>query len=565
MLRRFGLQDRFEKTPTEALAALHHAFLDDGGEDRLFALAELSFLHAAESGDRAYYLAAAVYAYALIFPADERAVALAASDPRSRLACDLYNQGLAEGLRRLDRDELDVSPGPRRLPFGLLDLAVDPTGFTWLGYRLERFVPSASLAVRGLRNRYRNPGVGAAVVAGIARQEAAASVPGARRIGPGTRIPVTAFLRLDDLKAGLAAGFVKGRLELYAADQVDRVRVGRHELPLESDPTAALALWLEESPIWTSEMRGLFRLGNLNLVPTDRTDDGLFLLEPYRPDRIPLVLVHGTYSSPARWAELVNELRGDPELRTRYQIWLFQYDTGYAIGYSAGRLRRALERTIGELDPGGTAPALHRMVLIGHSQGGLLVKLTAVDSGSRFWDAAMKQPLETLDVDPDVRETVRRSMFFTPEPFVNRVVFLATPHHGSYLAGTRLTAIANWLLDLPGRILGRTFTTLTLDQERQILRYVERLPSSIDNMSPGNRFIRVLAPIPIASGVHVHSIIAVNDSTGSIEDGGDGVVQYRSAHIEGAESQLVVHSPHSVQGNPYAIEEIRRILRQHLR
>src|SRR5262249_13842048 len=89
------------------------------------------------------------------------------------------------------------------------------------------------------------------------------------------------------------------------------------------------------------------------------------------------------------------------------------------------------------------------------------------------------------------------------------------------------------------------------------------VPTSIDNMDPGNRFLRTLAEIPIAPGIKANSIIAVTQ-TADIEDGDDGVVKYRSAHIEGVESELVVHDGHSTQSNPHTIAEVRRILLQHL-
>src|SRR5262249_4825819 len=91
LLRRYGLLEVFEKRPAEALASLHGAFALSGGQDWLEPLAELSFLHAERSGDRSYYLAAAVYAYALLFPGDQNGVALDPISRRYRLTYDLYN------------------------------------------------------------------------------------------------------------------------------------------------------------------------------------------------------------------------------------------------------------------------------------------------------------------------------------------------------------------------------------------------------------------------------------------------------------------------------------------
>ena len=48
------------------------------------------------------------------------------------------------------------------------------------------------------------------------------------------------------------------------------------------------------------------------------------------------------------------------------------------------------------------------------------------------------------------------------------------------------------------------------------------------------------------------------------EDATDGVVEYTSAHIDGVESEFVVVSGHSCQDNPHTIEEVRRILLEHI-
>jgi pimeloyl-ACP methyl ester carboxylesterase len=312
---------------------------------------------------------------------------------------------------------------------------------------------------------------------------------------------------------------------------------------------------------WDAELRSFLRGSFL------AGGSALYALTPYRPGRVPVVLIHGTASSPARWADLVNELEADPRIAPRIQLWLFAYNTGLPILYSGGLLRESLATTVAELDPDGTDPAMRRMVLIGHSQGGLLAKLTVVDSGTRFWDNVSETPFEALQVSDATRATLRRSMFMTPLPFVTRVVFVGTPHRGSDAAGF-LTQRLRWLvvraLTLPPSLVRVTGEVLIGSEDPRLRRQLRQGPGrSIDNMSPGNQGLKTLAMLPVAPGVTVHSIIAVReDSTPAV--GSDGVVSYQSAHLDEAASELIVRSGHSVQGHPEAIEEIRRILLEHL-
>jgi hypothetical protein len=88
------------------------------------------------------------------------------------------------------------------------------------------------------------------------------------------------------------------------------------------------------------------------------------------------------------------------------------------------------------------------------------------------------------------------------------------------------------------------------------------IPTAVDNMAPGHPFILGLQSIPVAPLVTVNSIIAV-EGDGPVEKGDDGVVKYSAAHIEPVESELIVKSGHSTQGNPHTIEEVRRILLLH--
>ena len=569
VLRRLGLLDRFEAEPAKVLAELHNGLKPADDDDRLFALAELSFLHADRTHDRAYFLASAVYAWSLLFPDGATGGHLPPSDPRFRLAYDLYNQAVAKGLRRarskrLDQDEVWLEPGVHTLPFGTLRISLDEPGLFWGGYRLDRFISTTTLEVRGLRNRYRAPGLGAPLAASLAAGPASAKVVGSERLAPRTKVPVTALLRFEHARASLAIGQVLGRLEVYAADQASTVTVDGQEQPLESDPTATLAYQLEGSPIYSAEIGGFLRGGALRgMLPRDRAQDGLAMMQPYRSGKIPVVLVHGTASSPARWAELFNELQGDPRIRERFQIWLFLYDTGNPMAYSAGRLRAALTTAVQEFDPEGKDPALHDMVVIGHSQGGLLTKFTAIDSGTRLWDHVSSKPFDAIKVDPETRTLLQQSMFFKPLPFVGRVVFVATPHHGALLASGRIGAIAAWLVTLPVGVFSRAAEAATLTGDEKLLKVLRRPPTAVDSMNPSNPGIQILASIPVPSRIPAHSIIAV-EGGGPKEEGDDGVVAYKSAHIDEAVSELVVRSDHSCQGKPEVIEEIRRILLEHV-
>jgi pimeloyl-ACP methyl ester carboxylesterase len=284
-------------------------------------------------------------------------------------------------------------------------------------------------------------------------------------------------------------------------------------------------------------------------------------MRPYRPGRIPVVLVHGTASSPVRWAELFNEISHDPVVSGRYQFWLFQYNTGQPILYSAMLLRRALQSVLKEIDPTGEDDALRRMVMIGHSQGGLLTKLMTIRSGNRFWENVTEEPFEDVKMAPETRELLREAMFLEPVPTLRRVVFIATPHRGSYQATGWALDLIRRFITLPGTLVSQ-FQGLLKSQTFAHLG-MSQLPTSVDNMSPGHPFLKALNDLPIDPGITAHSIIAVLGD-GPVTGKTDGVVAYESAHIDGVASELVVRSGHSTQGHPETVEEVRRILREHI-
>jgi len=567
ILNRAGLAKKFESEPDRVIATIHNGLPNVWENDRLFALAELSFLHASHSADASYFLSAAIYAYAYLFPKD-----MAASpdpfDPRFRLAVDLYNTGIAKGFRqddqKEDNQEVVLREGTYKTSFGDLAVTINPGEFLWGSFRLVNFADASQLEVRGLRNWYRWPGMGAPLVAKLERLPGVED-PAFARIPPGIKVPVTAVLKPENVEEGLKTGHITARMELKTTESETSMTIDDRRVPIEFGLSSALAYTLEGSAAYKLELKGLLS-GDLRIFKdTSRFKDNVFLMAPHRAGRIPVVLVHGTASSPARWAQLINEIQNDRELWGRYQIWLFTYNTGNPILYTGGILVEGLKNAVKEFDPEGKDPALKKMVVIGHSQGGLLTKLTAIDSGTRFWDSMTSIPFDQFDVSPKTRDLLRRSMFYQSLPFVKRVVFIATPQHGSYVSGGWIGKIAGKLISLPGMILSPMTEVVKQISGQASPVTLKNIPKSTDNMAPESPFIKAISSMPVTPGVIVHSIIPVKNPDDQQEKWTDGVVKYTSAHIDDVASELIVHSGHSAQDEPQTIEEVRRILIENLK
>jgi pimeloyl-ACP methyl ester carboxylesterase len=256
-----------------------------------------------------------------------------------------------------------------------------------------------------------------------------------------------------------------------------------------------------------------------------------------------------------------NTLMGDPKLREKYQFWFYLYDSAKPVPQSAGHLRDFIESLVKTCDPEGKDPMLRQMVVIGHSQGGLLTKLTATHTGEALVRAMTGKSLAELKLLPDEEKMVRRLAIYEPLPEVKRVIFIATPHRGSYQAGDFVRKLARRFLDLPKQALETTSSLLKI--VHKISPEAKLASTSLDTMSTDNTGMLILAEISVSEPIKAHSIIAVKGDD-IPPAGGDGVVKYTSAHIAGVESELVVRSGHSCQGNPVTIEEVRRILLKHL-
>ena len=552
MLRRQNLTEAFHEDPAATLLVVRKAMLTGAlPHEDLYSLAELSFHYANRGGGKPHFLAAAVYAYAYLFPKNPDAF-----DPRFREAIDLYNRALTEAFESADGKHVEIAAGTYALPFGQIEVGFDERQLLWGTRRLYNFSPSADVEVVGFRNRYRQPGIGAPLAAATERIDPNEPVK-SFFVGPHVHVPVTALLRLPDPSDQVLHESLTAELELHPSTEEGTVEIDGRSVPLEQEPTAALALALNEARPWTMEL-GRF-LGQVTQMQVFTAKLGG--LAPHRQGRIPVVLVHGTASNFSVWANLVNDLDSDPVVRKHFEFWLFNYDSGQPILLSGSQLRRALTETVSALQAEDPDPCLEQIVVIGHSQGGLLTKLTAIHSGDLFWRNLSRIPVDEAKLSDQTRAMVKEVMFVDPLPFVSRVVFIATPQRGSYLASSDIVRrLAERLISLPASVIAAGASLLRTELASQA--GLQRVPTSIDNMSPGHPFIVTIAKIPVDPGIAANSIIGVTD--GNLETGGDGVVKYKSAHIDGVESELVVPYEHSMQSRPEVIGEVQRILHRHL-
>jgi pimeloyl-ACP methyl ester carboxylesterase len=290
---------------------------------------------------------------------------------------------------------------------------------------------------------------------------------------------------------------------------------------------------------------------------------GLSLLRPYVRGRLPVVLVHGLWASPWSWHAMIEVLEADPTIKERFQFWTYGYSTGDPIPYSANLLRRDLDEVRQKLDPNKADDAFERMVVIGHSMGGLLAKMISVDSGDRLWRVVSDRPLGELIGREDDIKLFRSGLIFGAHPCVKRVVYIATPHRGSRFDQGSIQRLGTRLIRMPDP-LRAAHDRLVAGNPPYFFRehFRKGLPSSIDELEWGSPILTGLADLAHSPVLKVHSIVAVRPD-GQADHRTDGLVSFESAHLAGVTSEKVVAAGHLCQDQPDVIGEVRRILSEH--
>jgi pimeloyl-ACP methyl ester carboxylesterase len=304
------------------------------------------------------------------------------------------------------------------------------------------------------------------------------------------------------------------------------------------------------------------------LLNSDRylDDTGIYLPDVYDPAKIPVVFVHGLKSDPNIWQNAMNEVLRDPELRKKYQCWYFLYPTGLPVYASAAKLRRMLHLARDHYDPQHNNPQMNRMVLVGHSMGGLLSRMQTVDSKDEIYKAHFVKPLEQMPLQLHTKQLIEDAMLFKRLPFVKRTVFVASPHQGSSVAQIPIVRAVGLLVN-PTSNLDSVTMDIRLNARDGLNPELNRFRNmgcrSVQTLSPDHPILNSLQRLPMQ--VPCHSIIARTKADGPLEQTSDGVVAYWSSHVPQAKSEKVLQGNHGCARLPEAAEEIKRILRLHLK
>jgi pimeloyl-ACP methyl ester carboxylesterase len=371
------------------------------------------------------------------------------------------------------------------------------------------------------------------------------------------RLPfaLTAILRPCPAPAD-ATEAVLGSLELYNPHQVTAVEVAGRQVLLARYLSAPFVVMAAERA--RDDRLGFFRPALLE------AQSGLSFLEPYQPGKIPILFIHGLLSEPQMWEDLASDLRADPQITGRYQLWVFRYPTGEPFLKSAARVRAALHAVIHDLDPQRCDPALGQAVLVGHSMGGLIAKLQVTSSGRVLWDLISRHDPEALRTTPESREMVERLFFFEPVPYVKEVMYIATPHNGASLARRGLGRAASCLIHLAPEDI-ETHHQLVHDNPGNFaLPFCCRLPRSVDLLRPNSWLLEGMRQLPLAPDVTTHSIIGTGRRV--LGNGpADGVVPVSSARTPEVETETFIPTTHfQIHQDVRTSNTVRAILRQHL-
>lgn len=471
---------------------------------------------------------------------------------------EAYNSKMLNLVRRVRSDFELARKEDRRFSHPRFDLHVDgvPSDVR-LKNVFDDFLPARDVRTRQLEEHYVVGGLGVPVV-GIVPESMRDMMQNVFNFkGKGFVCTLTAVMEFPE----------KGKPELRLIPRLQHhtVRVGNLRYELAGDFSAPMEVYWNLTKVQDNRILGL-------LQPQKLADtSGLVCIEPYNPSKIPVILTHGLMSSAGTFDNLVNRLLSDKTIRKNYQFWYFNYPTGVSWVITAAQYRAALRQLRRKTDPHHTNKNWDKMVVVGHSMGGLITHysqcvepwllLRENEIGERLLPRNPEFYVRHRFEDP-VLENWREQFFFEPVR-AGLVIYMATPHRGAPLARYRLIQSLIRLIKLPQNILDEAYNIITLQQDSVFMNPEDLTEwfTSVKQLSPDSPSIRGLYGLAVRSAP-THSIIG-DRGCGNSPRSSDGVVPYWSSHLPWG-SEAIVPTSHSVQSGKETAEDMKRVLHEYL-
>ncbi|WP_372369983.1 esterase/lipase family protein [Candidatus Uabimicrobium sp. HlEnr_7] len=553
VLRIHFLNDLFITDPSLAIEKLIVKCKEDKSRIGCFAIAELYYYHATQQSNYnkqiKYYTESMKYSYFYMF--DDKLGSLPDTfDINLKLMSDIYSQSLAKCLfvsqkQKKESDEMFLRTLNWPIVYHDFDIADENiTGFLFADqYKLT-----------GMTNSYETYGLGVPLILKGYPDISQTGIDEFYLEGKQS-YPATIFAKITGSFFD-QPNQIDIKLDFYNTLKVNYISVDDKRVSLETDITKPFAHLLGIHNFHKFEFSSLF--------DSAKEEDKLrlFMTEPYNENKIPVVFVHGLFSSPLTWIQTVNDLRGDPRFKDKYQFWFFIYPTGNPFMYSATLFRQKLKKLASILDPENTNKYFQQMVVVGHSMGGLVTRMNISHSENHLWNLLSDEDFDKKkkDLNPKMVELAKTALFFKPHSFIKRVVFIAVPHRGSEYGNHWLARFLSSFINLPIQILNMA----KLVGEFVALRgeNIDLKINSVSSLSTGNPIFDALDKMKI--DIPYHSIIGNTVTEGPKEEWTDNVVTYASSHLDNAESEVIVPEWHVCTSHPLVISELKRILFLHL-
>ncbi len=585
LLRNYNLDERLKSDPESVINWLQELVEESPQLDQVHALAEVCKLQAdwaRNSGKpnkaAGLYVTAIIHSHQFLFDSNLN-LKRNAYDPQFRHICDVYNESLASILRQIC-SEGKLLPG-HSIKFGDdvlgCEMEFQIVG-RWKQQQFESFELVSDYETAGIDNQYRTYGLGVPLIA-VCKKDDVNSKEN-KYYPPSLTLPLTAFCEIENVidptydgstkgnKKGDARVHHKAILKLYDPLEQTHVQHRSVSVPLESDLTTPLAYHLND-PLLNSGLLATATLLNGELADGIH---GMYMLSPFDPTKIPVVMVHGIWSSPVTWAHMFNDLRAIPEIHENYQFWFYAYPTGQPFWLSAQQMREDLETIRRELDPGNDAAPLDEMVLIGHSMGGLVSQLQVMNSGDTFWNELVSdKPFGDLRGDAESVDRLRDTFFFEANESIDRVVMIGTPNRGSTSANATTRWVGQKLFTLPAAFTDDFRKLVNKNPDVLGDGTILTTTTSVDALAADSPIFEVMESAPRPNHIKFHNIIGNVPRKGLLRrhsaegSGDDGVVSIESARSKYADSEIIVPAEHSkIHQHPSCILEVRKILTENL-